>query len=351
MRIPERLSYRIVDAFASGPFTGNPAAVVLPPSLSGDRGGAGGETSPAPPLPDTLLQALAAEMNLSETAFPGAALPGREPGEEGSEAPPGGRPLPLRWFTPTTEVTLCGHATLAAAHALCEAGHPGPWRFTTRSGLLTVEKEGAGRYRLDFPLDPPVEAPVPEGLREALGIEADVSLVFAHGVRAALLEVGGPEGGDDFHGLVQALAPDLGALGKVALPSGVMGVSVTVRGKAPAGVPALPESGGGGGATPEGVDSRGNEGSGEGGGAEEVHFHSRFFGPWVGVDEDPVTGMAHCLLGPWWALRIGTSRLRARQGGPRRGGVLEVEVAADRVYLVGEAVTVAEGTIRTGPRS
>lgn len=341
MRAPERLSYRIVDAFASGPFTGNPAAVVLPTALPEDRREEG-DATPARPLPDPLLQAIAAEMNLSETAFPGVPLPGTAP--TGREEDAGktrvreeSDALPLRWFTPTTEVTLCGHATLAAAHALAEAGIAGPWHFSTRSGLLTVRGEGPGRYRLDFPLDPPVEAPLPEGLREALGLEADVPLLFAHGARAALLEVGGAEGDEAVRSLVQALAPDMRALEKVTLPPGVMGVSVTARGEAPAGVPALPD--------------RGSAERGAEGGAGGVHFHSRFFGPWVGVDEDPVTGMAHCLLAPWWALRLGTSRLRARQGGPRRGGRLQVEVLGDRVHLVGDAVTVAEGTLRTGLRS
>jgi predicted PhzF superfamily epimerase YddE/YHI9 len=367
-QLPElTLAYRIVDAFASRPFGGNPAAVVLPPGL-----GAGGESSreaagqghPAP-LSEPLLQAIAAEMNLSETAFPGVPLPGdaaaaggeggtagrpgvpalggweSEAGPGTSEAPPGSTPgtLPLRWFTPTTEVSLCGHATLAAAHALAEAGVPGPWHFTSRSGPLVVQGEAPGRYRLDFPADPPREAPLPPGLAQALGLGEEVEMVFAHGSRASLLELRGPGSEEEMRERLDALAPDMAALGKVALPPGVMGVSVTVRGSAPAGVPAAEGSGPAatGGTAP--LQDLGSP-----------HFHSRFFGPWVGVDEDPVTGMAHCLLGPWWALRLGTSILQATQGGPRRGGALTVEVAADRVHLVGDAVTVAEGRLRTGPR-
>jgi PhzF family phenazine biosynthesis protein len=298
-----RLPYRVVDAFTSEPFSGNPAAVVLPADVV--EGGLSAET-----LPDPVLQAIAAEMNLSETAFPYPA------GEGGVRR--------LRWFTPATEVTLCGHATLAAAHALLEAGAHAPLRFASLSGPLEVHRHGDGRLRLDFPADPPVEGPPPPGLLAALGIPSGHGVRFATGTRCALLEV--TSGGREF---LEALTPDMQALGGVQLPSGVMGVSVTTR------------------------LSTARDGAGEAahasppGSAAGPDFASRFFGPWVGVDEDPVTGMAHCLLGPWWSRRLqGHDRadLEAVQGGHRRGR-LRVEVRGDRVHLVGDAVTVAEGTL------
>lgn len=275
-----RLDYRVVDAFTDRPLAGNPAAVVL---------GAEG-------LPDHRLQAIAAEMNLSETAFPGA------PGPDGVR--------PLRWFTPTTEVSLCGHATLATAHALLEAGAPAPLRFSSRSGPLGVEREPDGRLALDFPLDSPVEGSPPQGLLDGLGIHAATRVRFAAGARCALLELVELDAA-----ALLSLGPDMRALGEVRLPDGVMGVSVTTRLGLPAG----------------------------------VDFHSRFFGPWVGVDEDPVTGMAHCLLAPWWEARLGRTPeqggLEAAQGGARQGR-LQVRVRGDRVVLVGHAVTVAEGVLR-----
>jgi len=280
------LPYRVVDAFTAEPFAGNPAAVILPADVA--RGGLSTEA-----LPDPVLQAIAAEMNLSETAFPYPA------GEDGVRR--------LRWFTPTTEVTLCGHATLAAAHALFEVGARGPLRFTSQSGPLEVHREADGRLRLDFPADPPVEGPPPPGLLAALGLPEGLPVRYATGARCALLEL--PSGGA---GALADLTPDMRALREVPLPSGVMGVSVTT------------------------------------GPVQGADFASRFFGPWVGVDEDPVTGMAHCVLGPWWSLRLhgrNTAELEAVQGGSRQGR-LSVEVRGERVHLLGHAVTVAEGSLR-----
>jgi PhzF family phenazine biosynthesis protein len=274
------VEFRVVDAFTDRPFEGNPAAVVLN----------------ADGFSDDLLQAVAAEMNLSETAFPHA------PGLDGVRV--------LRWFTPTTEVSLCGHATLAAAHALLEAGASAPLRFLSRSGPLNVERDDDGRLRLDFPEDLPVEGPPPGGLLDALGVPADTRVRFAAGARCSLLELV-----QEDTAFLASLDPDMRALGRVKLPDGVMGVSVTTR----LGLP-------------DGVD-----------------FASRFFGPWVGVDEDPVTGMAHCLLGPWWAEQLGREQpgvgLEALQGGARQGR-LRVEMRETRVHLVGHAVTVAEGILR-----
>ncbi len=269
------VAYRVVDAFTDAPFSGNPAAVVLPGPWS-DR-----------VLADTaLLQAVAAEMNLSETAFP------HPPDDAGVRR--------LRWFTPTTEVTLCGHATLAAAHVLLEEGAAPAIRFTSLSGVLSVNREEDGRLRLDFPADPPEPAEMPAGLAEALGIPLDTQ--FLVGDRCAVLPLSGEEA-------VRGLDPDQAALGRVRLPRGVMGVSVTAR--------ALDQG---------------------------VHFVSRFFGPWVGVPEDPVTGMAHTVLGPYWARRLERFELEARQLS-RRGGGLRVRLVDDRVHLIGRAVTVARGDL------
>lgn len=275
--LPREVDYRVIDAFTERPFAGNPAAVVLPRVT----------------LTDQERQAIAAEMNLSETAFPGA------PGSDGVRE--------LGWFTPTTEVSLCGHATLAAAHALLEEGAAEPLRFRSISGPIQVDREGDA-LRLDFPEDPYRESEPPVGLLEALGIGSDA--LFVTGTRCALVLLDDP-------GRVQRLRPDMAALARVSLEPGVMGVSAT----APGSWPDAPA------------------------GAESTDFVSRFFGPWVGVDEDPVTGMAHTLLGPWWSGRLDRSELRASQGGSRRGR-LTVRTRGDRVDLVGRAVTVARGRLR-----
>ena len=271
------LEYRVVDAFTQRPFAGNPAAVILPGAASDG-------------LDDGQRQWLAAEMNLSETAFPSPV------DDSGTRR--------LRWFTPSTEVTLCGHATLATAHALLEEGAEAPFRFFSTSGPLTVEQEGGGRLRLDFPADPPEPLPAPEGLMQALGLPPDTS--FLSGSRCALVPL-------DQEAAVLAVEPDQGALGRVALPPGVMGISVTAPGS-----------------------------------EAEVDFVSRFFGPWVGVPEDPVTGMAHTVLGPYWAEELGRDKLEARQRS-RRGGQLGVRVRGNRVHLTGTAITVARGRIRVPP--
>jgi len=261
-----KLPYLLVDAFASLPFQGNPAAVCLP------------ET----PLPAVLMQAVAGELNLSETAFP------EPPGPDGVRR--------LRWFTPTVEVPLCGHATLAAAHALFARGAAAPFRFSSASGLLEVRREEDGALTLDFPADPPAPAPPPAGLLEALG--APVGAPVSRGKHLWVVCLDSAED-------VLAVTPDTSRLAGVD-PAGALGVSVTAPGEKP------------------------------------VDFVSRFFGPWVGVDEDPVTGMAHCVLGPHWGAALGRKELAARQLS-RRGGDLQVSLQGDRVLLSGYAVTVAEG--------
>ena len=255
-----------VDAFAEEPFTGNPAAVCLV-----DREVTG-----------EWMQRVAAEMNLSETAF---------------LRPRDGGGWELRWFTPEVEVDLCGHATLASAHALWElneapAGEP--IRFHTRSGVLTAAAAGNGLIELDFPATPPAAAQAPAGLAEALGAEP----VWVGRTRFDyLVELAG-------EGEVRSLAPDYGALRRLE----ARGVIVTAAGSPP------------------------------------FDFVSRFFAPSVGVDEDPVTGSAHCALAPFWGGRLGKAEMTAYQASPR-GGAVSVRLAGSRVVIGGRAVTVLTGEL------
>lgn len=257
----------IVDAFTSEPFSGNPAAVALL-----DRWPAG----------DGALQALAMEMNLSETAYPVLRADGD---------------WDLRWFTPLTEVDLCGHATLASAHVLFTSGLATGDRITfhTRSGPLVCRRaeRGAGIV-MDFPNAAAEPCDPVDGLAEALG----VAVVAQARSFDLLAEVDSPA-------TVAALRPDLTALARIDTRA----VIVTAAGDV------------------------------DGGPAD---FVSRVFGPRVGVPEDPVTGSAHCITGPWWAERLGRTSLRAHQVSAR-GGRLGVEVGPERVELTGEAVIVVEG--------
>jgi PhzF family phenazine biosynthesis protein len=257
-----------VDAFTDRPFAGNPAGVCVLPE----------------PRPDAWMQAVAAEMNVAETAFLLRQADG----------------FALRWFTPATEVELCGHATLASAHILWQTGQvdrEAPCRFHTASGLLTAALRGE-EIELDFPATPDEPAEAPEGLAEILGAEVAAfrSSRFDH-----LVEVTSEE-------LVRGLRPDLARL--KALP--VRGIMVTSLASTP------------------GFD-----------------FVSRFFGPAVGIDEDPVTGSAHCCLGPYWARRLGKTELTAYQASAR-GGVVGVTVAGNRVRLRGRAVTVLAAELIAG---
>jgi PhzF family phenazine biosynthesis protein len=254
-----------VDAFTNRPFAGNPAAVCVVDA----------------PRDEQWMRDVAAEMNLSETAF-------LHPQDDGWS---------LRWFTPAVEVDLCGHATLASAHVLWEDGllpRDAQARFHTRSGLLTATRDGDW-ITLDFPAKPERQAPAPDGLEQALGTR----IVYAG--RSAfdwLVEV-------ESEAAVRALDPDLTSLATVD----ARGVIVTARG-----------SGG------------------------EHDFVSRFFAPRVGVPEDPVTGSAHCVLAPFWAARLGRDELTGFQAS-RRGGAVKVRIAGDRVLLGGQAVTVMRGEL------
>lgn len=258
-----------IDAFADRPYTGNPAAVCL---LQHE--------------PDARwMQAVAAEMNLSETAF----------------VCPAGGDFDLRWFTPAVEVDLCGHATLAAAHALWSEGLvPGKYdiRFRTRSGVLTASSDG-DLIELDFPATPP--AALRPGAGEIADIGAALGAEPVHVARSAfdlLVVVDSAE-------TVRSVKPDCRRLSALA----ARGVIVTSVSDDP-----------------------------------RFDFLSRFFAPRVGVDEDPVTGSAHCCLGPYWGGRLGKTVMTAFQASSR-GGIVHVRLVDQRVVLGGNAVTVLRGEL------
>jgi PhzF family phenazine biosynthesis protein len=252
-----------VDAFADALFGGNPAAVVPLRAW----------------LPDALLQQIAAENNLAETAFLVA---------EGDS-------YALRWFTPTTEVPLCGHATLASASVVFEFLQPGRRQvsFTTRrAGPLSVIQSGA-LLELDFPAKPPEPIVLPDGLIEALG--ARPTALLANGKLFAVFETAGA---------VKDLAPDFRKLARLDFD----GLVATAPG------------------------------------ADGIDFVSRYFAPHLGIDEDPVTGSAHCLLVPYWAKILGRSKLTGRQISAR-GGTVYGEDRGARVGLAGRAQLYLEGRI------
>jgi len=257
-----------VDAFASGPFTGNPAAVCI-------------LDEPADP---GWMQAVGAEMNLSETAFVRPLDDGDGPGR-----------FELRWFTPTVEVDLCGHATLASAHILWETGRLPAGvaaRFETRSGTLTATNPRDG-VELDFPADPVTTADPDPGLLDALGVAAKEVSSGRIGWVVELADANA----------VRAVTPDFARLAAFEI------AVVT----APSDDPAF-------------------------------DFVSRCFGPKFGIDEDPVTGSAHCALAPYWEERLGKSELTGYQASAR-GGVVQVRVDGDRTVLGGRAVTVTRGEL------
>ncbi len=261
------LPFYQVDAFAERPFGGNPAAVVLLDA----------------PAEADWMQAVGAEMNLAETAFVA-------PGHDGA--------FGLRWFTPAVEVDLCGHATLAAAHALYESGRLGPQtpaRFDTASGRLTVHRT-PDALAMDFPATPPAQAEPPAGLAEALGTWPRWTGRTRFDLFAVL----------DDEAAVRSLQPDLAAIARLD----GRGLIVTARADAGAG----------------------------------HDFVSRFFAPQSGVPEDPVTGSAHCALAPYWAGRLGRSELVGYQASVR-GGRVGVRVDGDRVGLSGRAITVVRGEL------
>jgi PhzF family phenazine biosynthesis protein len=254
-----------VDAFTDRPFAGNPAAVCL---LEG-------------PADEAWMQAVGAEMNLSETAF-------LYPQSDGYQ---------LRWFTPTVEVDLCGHATLASAHVLWEHGRLAPdatARFHTRSGPLTARKAGAW-IEMDFPAVPCEKADPPAGLLGALGARA---IALFRAGPDYIVEL-------DSEAAVRAVSPNFAALGHVK----ARGIAVTAP------------------ASTAGYD-----------------IASRFFAPAAGIPEDPVTGSLHCALAPLWSARLHKPDLLALQASAR-SGVLRLHPSGNRVALGGQAITLLRGEL------
>ncbi len=253
-----------VDAFAERPFTGNPAGVCLLDKAK----------------PDSWLQGIAREMNLSETAF----LLEEKEGYS------------LRWFTPGTEVELCGHATLAAAHILWETGRlprESTALFHTLSGTLSARRSGEW-ITMDFPSEEDEPVAAPDELLRALGVRP---LYAGKNRFDYILEF---DSEDD----IRKMDPDFRLMRAVSC----RGVIVTAAA------------------------------------SKDFDFVSRFFAPGVGIDEDPVTGSAHCCLGPYWGRRLGRSSFTAYQASTR-GGVVRVEVRGSRVMLGGRAVTVMGGEV------
>ena len=255
-----------VDAFTDTPFRGNPAAVCLL-TESRDEG---------------WMQSVASEMNLSETAF----LQRKDDG------------FSLRWFTPSVEVDLCGHATLASAHVLWESGQLGPDRqalFYTLSGILTAEKK-EGLIELDLPAEPEEEVDVSPEIVSAIGVTPK----YAGKNRFDyLIEVESEE-------ILRSIKPDFTLL-EIIPVRGVIVTSISA--------------------------------------SEDFDFISRFFAPSVGINEDPVTGSAHCCLGPFWRKRLNKNRFTAYQASSR-GGVVHLSLACNRVHLSGKAVTVLRGNLQ-----
>lgn len=260
-----------VDAFTSDAFAGNPAAVFVLPA----------------PLADERMQLIAREMNLSETAFVSAT------GEREDDTPV----FDLRWFTPTKEIDLCGHATLATAHVLWAEEHLDrdlPALFDTRSGRLACRTGDDGAVAMDFPANPPFDCPLPAPLEDVFPALA----WFGRADGWYLARLADAQ-------MIRDLAPDLASI--MALDE--RGLIVTAPGDR------------------DGVDAV-----------------SRVFVPQMGIPEDPVTGAAHCVIGPAWGGWLGVAEVRCHQAS-ERGGDMVVRLRGERVELVGDAVTVLEGTL------
>jgi PhzF family phenazine biosynthesis protein len=264
-----------IDAFAAAPFRGNPACVVEPMDAWPQA---------------ARMQALAAENNQAETAFLVRTDDAARYG--------------LRWFTPALEVPLCGHATLASAHALlAEIGAPAAaLTFDTQSGPLTVTRADDG-YRMDFPSAPPSRIEPPPGLADALGLQP--LEVWASHYLIALVA------GEDE---VRGATPDLASLKAIASRATHGRGNVAVTAQADPGAP--------------------------------YDVVSRFFAPGSGIPEDPATGSLHCALAPLFAEKLGRTSLRFHQAYPGRGGDLACDLAGERVLITGRAVTIAESRLR-----
>ncbi|MFE4828511.1 PhzF family phenazine biosynthesis protein [Streptomyces sp. NPDC056672] len=270
---------RIVDAFTDRPFAGNPAGVVL---LDSDG------------FPDDgWLQRVAAEVNLSETAYAHPLLPG------------GDADWALRWFTPAVEVDMCGHATLATAHVLRSTGRvKNSVRFATRSGVLGATADEDGTFTLDFPTSSLTPVEIPEKVADALGAWPVSVHDTSEQVGDLLAELADER-------TVRSLVPDFAAL----VGSSRRGIIVTAAAEDP--------------------------GSG-------YDFVSRCFFPGVGIDEDPVTGSAHTALAPFWSERLGRTELTGLQASARTG-LVRTSSRGGRTLLTGRAVTVIDGELLASP--
>jgi PhzF family phenazine biosynthesis protein len=264
-----KVRLRTVDSFTERPFTGNPAAVLL--------------LDEAPP--DEWMAAVARETNVPDTGF---VIRERLPDAD----------FRLRWFTPTVEIDLCGHATLASAHCLFEDGVRGPIRFATRSGVLTVSQQADGSLAMDFPAWPPTQIEARSAVAEAIG--APVEWTGRTDNDIFLLALVADEGS------VRDLGPDLTAV------SGLDGSAVIATAVADPG--------------------------------QRYDFVSRIFAPNLGIPEDPVTGSAHTVLAPFWADRLGRTSLVGLQASPR-SGLVGVEMNGYRVIISGRAITVLDGAL------
>ncbi len=267
-----------VDAFTNEAFKGNPAAVCI---LSKD-------------YDDSTLQKIAAEMNLSETAFVRVQDKSTMVKEN---------VFPLRWFTPQVEVNLCGHATLATAAVLFyEIGiESDEVFFDTLSGRLSAKKINGG-VALNFPKNEPEQIQVQDELLSALGINQYVNAAYAEGVTDILIEL-------ETELEVKYLKPDFSRLTKLSLDREIRGVMVTAKGTG------------------------------------DVDFVSRFFAPWVGIDEDPVTGSAHTILTPYWSKKLHKNAMKARQVSARGGELTVRLLETERVEIVGKTKLVVKGEL------
>jgi len=261
---------RTVDAFTERPFAGNPAAVLVLDEAPSDE----------------WMAAVARETNLSDTGF---VIRERLPDAD----------FRLRWFTPTVEIDLCGHATLASAHCLFEDGIGGPIRFATRSGVLTVDQRADGSLAMDFPAWTSTQFEARSAVAEALGVP--VEWTGRTGNESFLLALVADEGS------VRDLSPDLAAVSRLDASVGLIVTAAADRG--------------------HGYD-----------------FASRVFAPQAGIPEDPVTGSAHTVLAPYWAHRLGRTSLVGLQMSAR-SGLVGVELNRDRVTITGHAITVSDGTL------
>jgi PhzF family phenazine biosynthesis protein len=260
---------RVVDAFTDRPFAGNSAAVLVLDDMPSDE----------------WLAAVAREMNVPDTGFViGETLPDAD--------------FRLRWFTPTVEIDLCGHATLASAHCLFEDGERGPIRFATRSGVLTVDRLADGSLAMDFPAWPPTQIEARAEVSDVLGVPVQWTGLTENEV--FLLALLADEGS------VRELSPDLTAVSQLA------GSALIVTAVADP--------------------------------AQGYDFISRVFAPDLGIPEDPVTGSAHTVLAPFWSDRLGRTSLVGVQASARPGEV-GVEIRDDRVTVRGRAVTVLDGLL------